>query len=551
MKSIVRISFLLCIVALLLSSCSNKAPKEAKYIPKDASFVFVFDPKSMEDKLEKGNIHIDSSINKILGHITFDSAGKSALDKIKNAGVDWTDKYFVFITQRSVAGGQSTTVNVLGNLKDSSKLVAFLKDHEATKGQTIHREKNYSYISASDMHSISWNDKVAIATFYYYKESLMPKHDSITHIYYQNNSVNKEEEVKKEVNRFYTQKEEESLASQKPFAEMFKEKADGYLFTSSNAAINSLSTMPIQLPKLEDLLKDNYSASTFNFEDGKIVFKSSSYPNKLMSAIFNKYTGPTVNMSMIENYPSQNINGIVLASFNPEIFGAFLKQLEVESMADLFLQKMNIASADLYKCLKGDIAVVFSDISAGDNSMIPKAKLIFNATVGDKTSFTKLMDKAVENGFLIKESNVYKGGEIMKATGVYLHADDKNIILASDSVTYNQYVAKTSKANISADVASELKGKSTAFYLNIESLFNGFSNSVHGNDTAWFNSAKGLFKDVIATSANFDGTKTIAEFKVRMKDEKQNSLVSIVKVALAINDLEKRNNLIFTDSTHH
>jgi len=529
MRSIIRISLFLFIIGSLLTSCSNKAPKEAKYIPKEASFVFVFDPASMEDKLEKGNIHADSAINKMIAHLSFDSSAKTTFDKIKNAGIDWKDKYFVFITQKTVAGGQSTTINILASVKDSAKLFSSLQNIEELKGREVHKEKNYTYIGWDYRGAVSWNDKIVIATFYQYNESFLPKHDSITKVYYQNNGVNKEEEIKKEVARFYTQKEDESLASQKPFTEMFKDKADGYMFTSTNSAINTLSMMPIQIPKMEELLKDNYSASTFNFEDGQIVFKSASYTNKLLSAILNKYAGPTVNLSMIENCPSQNINGVMLASFNPEIFGAFLKQLEVESMADLFLQNMKLTSADLYKCLKGDIAVVVSDISSG-NSFIPKAKLIFNATVGDTVSFNKLMNKAVENNFIIKNGDVYSGGPFIKSAGIYFRADTKNIIVASDSLTYAQYVSKTTKAKISDDVKNELKGKSTALYINIESIVTTYAGSLHPNDTASANSIKNLFKDAIATSSNFDGTKVSSEFKIRMKDEKQNSLVSIINL---------------------
>jgi len=524
MRSIIRISLFLFIIGSLLTSCSNKAPKEAKYIPKEASFVFVFDPASMEDKLGKGNIHADSAINKMIEHLSFDSSAKTTFDKIKNAGIDWKDKYFVFITQKTVAGGQSTTINILASVKDSAKLFSSLQNIEELKGREVHKEKNYTYIGWDYRGAVSWNDKIVIATFYQYNESFLPKHDSVTKVYYQNNGVNKEEEIKKEVARFYTQKEDESLASQKPFTEMFKDKADGYMFTSTNSAINTLSMMPIQIPKMEELLKDNCSASTFNFEDGQIVFKSASYTNKLLSAILNKYAGPTVNLSMIENYPSQNINGVMLASFNPEIFGAFLKQLEVESMADLFLQNMKLTSADLYKCLKGDIAFVISDYKAPVG-----AKLIFNATVGDSISLRKIADKLVEQGFLLKTNNLYTKSNTFPA-GAYIRIDNKNIIAASDSLTYAEYITKASKAKISDDVKNEFKGKSTAFYINIESIVDSFSDLLHGNDTASVNTVKGLFKDVIATSSNFDGTKVSSEFKIRMKDEKQNSLVSIINL---------------------
>jgi DNA-binding phage protein len=41
---------------------------------------------------------------------------------------------------------------------------------------------------------------------------------------------------------------------------------------------------------------------------------------------------------------------------------ALLKQLEVEGLVNNFLEKSGLSSQDLYKSLKGDIAVVVSDL---------------------------------------------------------------------------------------------------------------------------------------------------------------------------------------------
>jgi hypothetical protein len=542
MKTIIRYTLLLAITTFLITSCSEKGPKEARFIPKDATFVIAVDPGSLQSKLDKGNINLDSAVKKIFGTDTLDSKAKRKFAEFKDAGIDFSEKFFLFITQKgTINAGQSTTINVIGSLKDSAKLLAFIQKQSELKSTEVVKEKNYTYLKLEDNAMISWTDKNVIATFYIYNEGSKKYVDTFMHTN-QTPAFNKSDELKKAVDTYYTQAETESLASVKEFTEMFKKKADGYAFSTTNSTINALSMMPMQLPKLEELLRDNFSTSTFNFEDGKVVAKSNFYPNKLMSAILKKYTGPTVNLSMIENYPSQNIDGLMMASFNPEIFGGILKQLEVESLADVFLQKMNISSADLYKCLKGDIAVVVSDFSVtkpanADLFSIPKpaGKFIFNATIGDKTSFAKLMDKAAESGFVLKENGNYKSGVIMQSVGLFLHTDDKNIILSSDSLTYQQYAAKTGKAAISSDVMNQIKGKSTVFYLDIEKLTTvaaGYMDQESMKNS--FNFVKSTFKDAIATSDNYDGTKISGVLEVRMKDEKQNSLVSLVNMSVNI-----------------
>jgi hypothetical protein len=320
MKKIMHSSFLVIIFALVLSSCKNNTPKEARYLPKDASFVLVLDPQQMQDKLQKGGISIDTLIGKIFKKDSIDAKDKAHFNDLKdNAGISWGNKMFLFMQQKTNAdNSQSTTFSLLGGLQDAAKLEAFLKKQDEMKGKEIKKEKDFSYVTMHDGAMVSWNDQQVIVTMYTHTQK--PVYDTVAMTFKQPASINTEAEMKKMVELYYTQKTKESLADVAIFTDMFKEKADGYVFTSANSSLAALSMMPLQIPKLEELIKDNYTTATLSFEDGKIIAKSTSYTNKLLSSVLKQYAGPTVNLSMIENYPSQNINGIFLAAFNPEIF---------------------------------------------------------------------------------------------------------------------------------------------------------------------------------------------------------------------------------------
>ncbi|MDE3144294.1 MAG: DUF4836 family protein [Bacteroidota bacterium] len=524
-------------VAIVISSCSSKGPKEAKFIPKDASFVMVVDAGSLKNKLQAANINIDSIINKIFEQDSSQARHKQILKEFQE-NIVWNAQFFIFSTSKkisSVAHGES--YNLIAPIKDSARLYAFIHKQDELKDKKVVHEKKYSYMQLGNDVCLSWTDKNVIATFYHVTENKRMTIDSVVHVN-EPESINKIDELKKQVDAFYTQSESESLASVSMFMGLFKEKADAYTFSGSSSISKYLSMMPVQLPKLEDLLKDNFTTSTFSFEEGKITAKSSFYPNKTLSAIFKKYSGPTVNLSMVENYPSQNINGFLLASVNPQVFNEILKELDVDALMNSYFEKLNISSDDLFKCLKGDIAVAVSDINLGRFSGNKDTqgkdqigKMVFNAAVGDKKSFDKMMDKAAENGLLVKQNNTYKAGGLLQIFGIYVHIDDKNLIVASDSLTYAQYVSKTGKANISADVISQIKDKSSAAYVNIESIISGVSsNKFSSGDSSAYATAKNTFKDIIATSSNYDGTKIASEFNLRLKNEKQNSLVTLMSL---------------------
>lgn len=540
MKSSLRSAIALVLLIAVLSSCKNNIPKQAKYIPKTASVVLVLDAQSMQDKLQKGGINTDTLLNRFFKQSTSDSADKERLNELRtNAGIDWNKQLYFFMAQKNDGTGSEMVniFNVMGSLSNTTQFEAFLKKQKELKDKEIKKEAGYSYIIPESGTMVSWNDQQVITTIY--NRTAKPVYDTVTMSFKQPAPVNTDEALKKEVTAYFTQKEEASLAGVDVFVNMFKEKADGYAFTSSNSSLSALNMMPLQIPKLEELLKDNYSTSVLHFEDGKIAVRSTSYPNKLVSAVLKEYPSPAVDLAMIEHYPSTRINGIMQVAFNPEIIGGLLKQLEVEGLANGFLDKAGLTTQDIYKSFKGNIAFVLSDLGMAqpepqmrkdESSMVhkkPVYKMILNAAVGNKDSFFKLMNKAVEQGLLVKQGTTYKGGGLLSMLGMYLVADDKNLVLASDSLTYTQYMANTGKASINKEAMDRFKDKTGVFYFDIASTLNSFATDTTGGYHHSMHTAKETFKDIIVTADQFDGSAIKAVGEIRMQDQKQNSLVTL------------------------
>ena len=530
------------LMAGLLTACGNHAPKEAKYIPKDVSAVLVLDPKILHEKLEKSGINMDTLINRLFNRGGVDSAGRTKFYDIRDAaGINWNDKIYFFSLQGLTEKQASSTVfNLMGELTDAKKFEAFLKKQPALANKPVQKEKTYSYIISSQESMIAWNETNVIGSVYH--SEVKPYYDTVAMKFIVPEKANLEKEMKAEVDKYFTQKESESLASIEAFGNMFKTNSDGYAFSSTNKYLNILGTMPLQLPKLEELVKDNYVASTLSFEDGKVVATVTTYTNPFVSSILKKYAGPTVNLSLIENYPSENINMIMMASFNPEIFGGVLKQLEVEGLVNNFMEKTGFSSQDLYKTLKGDIAVVVSDLSLptkdlkvkNDSTLIvdrkPLGKMVFNAPVGDPVAFAKIMNKAVELGYFTKNRSVYSAGKLISFMGLYVHADDKNLIVASDSLTYAQYISNKTKAVISNEALNMFRGKSAIAYFDIANTIKGFLNNQNGDYKNSLVTAKETIKDMIISSENFDGSTLKGKFEIRLNNEKQNSLVTLTSL---------------------
>ncbi len=545
MKLLVRYAIAVVLLTVVLSSCKNRTPQQAKLIPKTASVVLVLDAQAMQNKLQKGGLSIDSLFENFFRRDKDDEAHRAKVNELRsNAGINWNSQLYFFMVNKPGKTAQESihVFNIMGSLNDPAKFEAFLKKQDGLKDKEIKKENGYSYLLADDGTLLSWNGQYLMASIY--NQNTRPVYDTVTGSFKKPETGNITQNLKTEVNSYYTLKEEESIASVSLFTNLFKEKADGYAFTSSNSYLSMLSMMPLQLPKLEEFIKDNYSASTLNFEDGKIVAKSTSYPNELLSALCKQYPNPAVNLSLIDHFPSQHVNGFLLFSFNPEIVGGLLKQMEVEGMANNFLQKTGLTTEDFYKAIRGDMAVVISDIGlkqpepqnkTDELSMVrskPTYKMVINIPVGNQTSFYKLMDQAVQTGVITKQgSGIYKGGGLLSMVGLYLQADGKNLILASDSLTYVQYMAGISKAVIDPELLNRFKDKTGGFYFDIARTISSLStNDSSANYQQSMKTARETFKDIIVTSGPFNGKSSSAVFEVRLQNEKQNSLVTLTSL---------------------
>jgi hypothetical protein len=548
-----KISYLLLITVtatIIVTSCGKKAATEAKYIPKDVTGVIVVDPLSLKEKMSKGNISVDSFLLQF--QKKSDTAGiarnKKLWEEFKENGINLDRNLYVFFVQKgSLQKGQSSAYSFMGNMKDETKFQAYLKKQEDTKNKAISKGKNYNYLQMSDENIIAWNQEVVIVTWY--NKVAKFEYDSLGNYKAPDESTTKLE-VQQEVERYFSLKESESVVSVTPFNNMFNEKADGYIFNSSSAALTSLSAMPLSLPKLETLLKDNYSTTTFNFEDGKIVAKGITQTNPMLASILKKYAGPTVNMAAIENFPATNINGVMMAAFNPELFNGVLKELEVSALIDGFLSKQGLTSADFFKAMKGEINVFVGDFkletketnipmpdgsSYNNKSQMPSVKMIFTASIGDKVAFTKLMNKAAESGAVMKTKSGYAAGDLLKMANLFLVSDEKNIVLASDSLTYVAYQAANTKAKIDVEIMDKMKGKSTTMFMDINSIMNGLLQSTQEKSfEEGMKLVNATFKDMVFTMDNFDGKTIKSEGEIRMTNTKQNSLVSVMQMISGI-----------------
>ena len=542
---------------MALTSCSNKNKLEqAKLIPKEASLVMVINTPAIEEKTKNISFDkLDSTVNSILPTEDTYKFIKQ-FGKLKDA-IDFKGKFVFFMTQKLKGKEPVINFNLIASLKDAKLIEAALKDNTDWKNKSITKANGYSYFIPDNMFAISWNDKFVMLSINPEKEGF--NYDTIHHSF---QTIPADTTAfLKQIAKYYSLPDSESVASIKEFNDLTKEKADIYSFSNTTYLTSYLSLMPIQLVKLDSLVRDNYSASTIIFNNGKVETNGTLYLNKGLAELLKKYSGTMVKTSLLDAYPTQDINGFVLASFNPEIIDGLLKELNVESLLDGFLFRVGLSSKDVYQCLNGDINIAFSDFKIGKNEKgfgtSSSAKYLLEASIGNKESFKKLMDLLLPSGYIVKDGNGYTLSPTLSGVA-FLHTDDSKIIVATDAATYKDYVSGKSKNNIDEDIKSAVKGKSLAMYLNIDNLLSGIGHfPVY--DTLINNNVqrvRSTIKDAIVTGDNMKDNMIKSHGELRLKDDKQNSLVQLHNMCMEIfksvsSSFSKPGHSVIADSTVH
>jgi hypothetical protein len=559
MKSVIRMALVLVMATAIFTSCKKPVPKTTTHIPKNASVVIGINTKRLNSKLEKNQDLLASIFRNHTSSDTSTNNARQELEDLKNSGLDLQENFYLLMIRKG--GGMGADANniiaVVGAVKDASKLGAYISKKHPTS--EVKKEKDYSYAGVDGDNMIAWNDELAVFIRNKQTYSAGMEYDSTTHTFNLKRPGNNSSDLKSEIDTYFTLKEDNSVASIPEFRDLMQEQADATLWANSGA---SLESFPVTLPNVRELLANSYTAGTLNFEDGKIDIKSKSYYSQQLRDILKKYTGPLADAGLIENYPSNNINGFLVFAFNPEVINAVVRYLQVGGVVDNFLTKTmgaNYTLQEALKAIKGDFAVMFSDFQIGSPKAISQTlegqqiqtvtynsgNLLINVPVGDKVEMRKLMDNLAKNGLVTKVNNEYRLTQQVRGLGIKLSVDDKNLLIATDSSLITKYKSKAGKLKIGNDVMNDFKGKSAIFYLDIENILNG----VAGNPADTFNQkiltkAKETFKDVKAYANNFNGKYVEGHCEIRFKNDKENSLTSLLQfmnTASAVWSVDKHN----------
>ncbi|MBS1730398.1 MAG: DUF4836 family protein [Bacteroidetes bacterium] len=514
-------SILFACIAVIIVSCTSSVPKQAAFIPKDAFLVADFNTAKLAEKCKKGNINWDSLFTNMLKNA---DPGKSEemkkqLAKMSEAGIDFTDHFFVYVKMSgSMMTGQSTTTGIVAGMKDASKFETYIKSQQEVS--PVQQKDNYSYTILNHELAIGWNKEVAILVY-----ATPPEARDASKV-----APNDGQSSVAALDQMMHLKKEESVVSINDFTSLLKEKADILYWTNSEGVVSSIPL--VGMTKLGDLFKGTHTAGAINFEDGKAVATVKAYMGKDLADILQKYPSTKADMNMVTQFPSM-INGYLCFSFNPKVLQDIIKYAGIESTANQFLEQSGITLEDITKTFTGDMAFILSDYSMKEKTIdfdgekisytAPELHYIFNAKIADAASYNKIAAALTTKGFMEQVNGQYLPKDL-RGSGWLMNG--KNLITGNSDSMVQQYIAGKGNTSLPKDFLNDADGKPFSMFININQFIQ--QAKTDSSNREMLSLAKSTFKDFRATTDKMEGNSITSHMELYTMNDKENSLVSLI-----------------------
>ena len=526
---------------LLLTTACKDADKVGKLVPSDALFAVHINTNALSKKLSWEEIQNTEWFQNI-NNSAEDTIAQRLLRNPESSGID-TKSDLVFFMKKQGNGGYFAFT---GSLKDAKAFESF--NQQISKGTPAIKDGEYRSANIDNNGIVTWNDNRFI-----YLMNAPTANMSGLPVRYQQDEEEQEEQDEQFMpptyppftpdslrifaKQLFEMDDDNTLGKDDRFSNMIKEEGDVHFWMNSGKIYGDFGAGMMSMMKVNVLFDGNISATTLNFDNGKVTMKSNQYYGKEMSNFLDKYPGKKIDKDLLNRIPSQNVVAVLALNYPPDGLKEFLRLIGVDGMVNGFLGKVNYSVDEFVKANKGDLLIAVTDFTMKSDTVnlpdiygenrpsdkpserirkVPDLKILFATSVNDRAAFDKLV-------------TTLKGqtGDLPQGT----------IPDITYKVNNNWFVASNNPAQVdkfltggSADhpFTDKLSGNLVGGYIDFQQLLKNIS-AFPADDTdtsgrAVLDASVKLWKDAYFTTAAYDDGKMKSEGVLNFIDENTNSL---------------------------
>jgi len=527
-----RLSFVLFMAlsgSLLIQSC-KQGDKSNTPVPKDAVVVMHINNTSLSTKLSWQEIKATNWFKDLYSEAP-DSLLRKLMDDPDNSGMDTKADMMLFLKKE----GRGGYVVFEGTLNDAAAFEAFNK--KVTDGAAVSKDGDASYITIKKQGVVYWKG----SRFLYIMDVPLGSMSSAM-----SGSYNSEpfkfstDSLRQFAKATFEISGKNSLNSDDRFSALLKEEGDMHFWVNNEEYVSALSGDALSVLKMADIFKGNVSASTINFDNGKISAKSKAYLNKQMTDLYKKYASKKISADVINRIPSQNVVGVLAINYSPEGLKEFIKFTGLDGLANGFLEKANYSIDEFVKANKGDLVVAISDFEMKKKETVipgfdggepykhystqPDLKVLFATSVNDKAAFDKLITTLSDQ----------MGDEKGKIPDVTYQIDKNWFVAGNSTEDVTKFMGGTSAKHA---FTSRLTDHSIGMYVDIQKILKGYGSALKdSSEENAMNLSLKMWQDILVAGGG------------ELKDGAVNSFAEINLVDKSTNSLKQLNQYI--DNMH-
>ena len=511
-----RLVLLAGICTAFFISCKH-TDKPGVLVPKDAALVFHIDGASLASKLPWEDIKATTWYKKVSGETT-DTLAKKLLEDPRHSGIEIRASLTIFLKKQ----GQGSYIGIDGTISDAAAFEAFNKKISKEAG-AVTKDGDISQQQLADGAYVSWNSNyftytISMPGFSGASAFLRSSHPEPYTL--------PADSLKKFGKETLHLSGDASLTSDSRFTDMLSETGDCHFWFNSGEYTGDILSGAMSMMKLDVLLKDNISATTLNFDNGKITFKAKRYFNKEMSDFINKYPPHAVSADVYNRIASKDVDLVCSFNYPPDGIVAFMKLIGVDGLINGGLGKYNFSLDELLKATKGDFVLAATDFKVERKEInlpggaepikttSPNIKLLFATTVNDKPTFDKIISTVKTETAPFAD----------KMPPVTYAINNGWFAIGNSDDGVNKFLAG---GNNNQPFASKLGGHAFGFYMDVQKIFNGVGTLTDDNNSngsqsakAIIDASKGIWKDFYA----WGDYKSGSQAEINLVDPNTNSL---------------------------
>lgn len=359
------------------SGLSNEAALE--YISEDANMVASINMNALMQKMDFEAVKQMDFYKEMLQNAKAETPQLVyLLDNPAESGIDLNKDIYVSF---DISGDVNEMVaQFVMAIEDKAKFMTMIQKANENGSIDVQKQKNYTIITANGETVIALNDEVAIAA------SGNLDIDALTTL----------------VSNKITKKATTNIKKNKTFTKNFSGGHDMAIYQNTGAGLGMYETQIEPFLKglniTMDDLKENYTFSTIDFNQGQVVADQKTILNKNVEELLKAIIKQKVNTPFNNFIPKDNLAGAMKAGLNMDgIYQLVVEQFGVAGtgMVDQQLMAFGLTFEDAMKAFDGDLFVAGYVYDGSD-----QPALLSGLKIGNKDNFNKMLEAGKATGMM-------------------------------------------------------------------------------------------------------------------------------------------------------